>query len=311
MFIHRVVPTVFAMGLAAVANAAPRSFVSIVGSDVNVSSSCAATAPCRNIAAALSVTDTGGEIITLTSGGYEGANLNKSVSVIAPPGIHAGINVSTGTGLTIDTSGVTVVLRGLNIHGIGGNHGVAMSNGVMLSIEHCVISGMRSAGVSVTTPAVVRIYDTIIRDQGAGGLRLSNGARADIARSKFLGNAYGAVVVETNTPGTTTRASVSESMVVGIKDGADWGISAESYHASASAQVEVIRSTISNTTKGVVAYSTLGGPSVAVLSRSRVTGNTTGLEQLGGGSVFRTRANNSVHANAANSSGTLTPLAGM
>ncbi|CAG1011514.1 hypothetical protein BURK2_04283 [Burkholderiales bacterium] len=295
--------------LTSAAVAAQRSFVSVTGSDANVGSGCAVTTPCRTFGTALSVTDAGGEILVLSSGGYEAVSVNKSIAIIAPPGVHAGIAVTTGNGISIDTPGANVVLRGLSILGLGGSNGIAMTAGSKLAVENCVVAGFRSAGVLVTAAAAVRIHNSLIRDQGAGGIRLSGGATADISRSKLLGNAYGGVVVETNSPGMVTRASISESMVVGIKDGADWGISAESYTATGTALVEVIRSTISNTTKGVVAYSTVGGSSVATLAKSQVNGNVTGMEQLGAGAIFRTPGNNTVRANEFNSSGTLTPLA--
>ncbi len=296
-------------GFAAPIHAASRTYVAISGSDTNVASNCSNAAPCREINAALTVTDAGGEIVVLNSGDYQPATLNKSVAVVAAPGVHAGIPVSAGTGIAINTPGVNVVLHGLSIVGAGGSVGIGMFDGSKLAVERCVISGFRSAGLVVAAPVQVSVNDSIFRDHGTGGLRLSNGARGEIARSKFLGNGYGGIVIESAQPGTTTRASVSQSIVMGIKDGADWGISAESYGVTSTVQVEVMRSTITNTSKGVVAYSTSGGSATTVLNRSRVSGNTTGIEQLGAGAILRSRGNNAVQGNGANSSGTITPLA--
>jgi len=295
-------------GFAASAHAVSRTYIAIAGSDSNVASNCSVSAPCREINAALTVTDAGGEILVLSSGSYQPATLNKSVGVVAAPGVHAGISVAAGTGIEIGSPGASVVLRGLSIAGVGGSIGISMTNGIRLAVEHCVISGFRSAGLSVSVPAFVSVSDSVLRDHGTGGARLSNGATAAIARSKFLGNGYGGIVIENAQPGTTTRASVSQSIVMGIKDGADWGISAESYGSTSTVQVEVTRSTITNTSKGVVAYSTSGGSATTVLTKSRVSGNTTGLEQLGGGAVLRSRGNNTVHGNSTNSSGAITPL---
>ena len=44
------------------------------------------------------VTDSGGEIVVLSSGGYGPVLINKSVSIIAPEGIYAGISVFSGSG---------------------------------------------------------------------------------------------------------------------------------------------------------------------------------------------------------------------
>jgi hypothetical protein len=66
----------------------------------------------------MTVTAANGEIVVLDSGGYGRVTIDKSVSIVAPPGIYAGISVFAGQdGVTIFTPGITVVLRGLTING--------------------------------------------------------------------------------------------------------------------------------------------------------------------------------------------------
>ena len=64
--------------LAFSANAAQRTFVATSGSDANTASNCSNTAPCRGFSAALTVTDSGGEIIVLSSGGYGAVTIDKA-----------------------------------------------------------------------------------------------------------------------------------------------------------------------------------------------------------------------------------------
>ena len=97
------------------AEAVQRTFVSVSGSDANVASNCSASSPCRGFSAALGVTDSGGEIIVQTSGGYGPVTIGKSVSIVAPEGIYAGISVFSGNGVTISAAGVNVILKGLTI----------------------------------------------------------------------------------------------------------------------------------------------------------------------------------------------------
>ena len=65
-----------------------RTAVSVTGLDTNA---CTPALPCRTFAAAQMQTNAGGEIIALDSGGYGPITVTKSLSVIAAPGVYAGI----------------------------------------------------------------------------------------------------------------------------------------------------------------------------------------------------------------------------
>jgi len=99
---------------------AKRTFVASHGVD---NPNCSIVAPCRNFAAAITATSAGGEVIVLDSAGYGPVTTTKSISIVAPPGIYAGISVLAGNGVTIDAPGATVVLRGLSINSQGGANG--------------------------------------------------------------------------------------------------------------------------------------------------------------------------------------------
>src|SRR5258706_80464 len=83
-----------------------------------------------------------GEMIVLDSAGYGPVVISKSISLIAPAGVYAGLTVFTGDGITVNGPGIIVVLRGLSINGQGGGYGIALEQAAHLRIENCVISNM-------------------------------------------------------------------------------------------------------------------------------------------------------------------------
>src|SRR5436853_5663 len=93
-------PTVAAAPRRLAIGSAQRTFVSAAtGNDANP---CNRAAPCRNFAAAIAQTASGGEVVVLDSGGYGTVTISQAVSLVAPPGVYAGISVFSGTGITIN-----------------------------------------------------------------------------------------------------------------------------------------------------------------------------------------------------------------
>src|SRR5436853_4591474 len=88
-----------------------RSAVSVTGSDA---ATCTVPDPCRTFGVALSKTNSGGEVVVLSSGGYGPFEVFQSVTIVSPPGIYAAIAPpSSGTAIRISgPSGNSVVLRG-------------------------------------------------------------------------------------------------------------------------------------------------------------------------------------------------------
>jgi hypothetical protein len=82
------------LGGAGTAAAAQRTFVATSGVD---NPSCSLASPCRTFAAAVAATAIGGEAIVLDSGGYGPVTVTKSMSIITPPGIYAGVSVPAGS----------------------------------------------------------------------------------------------------------------------------------------------------------------------------------------------------------------------
>jgi hypothetical protein len=286
------------------ADAAQRAFVSSSGNDANTASGCGLAAPCRSFSSAQTVVSDGGEIVALDAAGYGPITVTKSVTITANPGFYAGIAASTGTAVTINTAGVNVILRGLNINGTGASYGVVMTNGNRLSIEDCIISNFYSDGVAIYAPATVRIVDSIIRD-GSTGIYLDTGATATISGVKVLGNLNAGVLVVNLTASAVTTAAISDS----VASGNGYGIYAYA-GAGVTARASVTRATSSNNNYGIAADSG-PGTQVITVSDSLVTGNAQcGLCQYSGAgtSTLESLGNNTVRQNTTNAVGTITTV---
>lgn len=277
------------------------------GNDANISGACAQATPCRSFAGALGAVMSGGEIIALESGDYGSVQINKSVALIGAPGKLASIVATSGAAaVAVSGAGTRAALRNLAITGAGATHGVSMASGDALAVDRTTISGFPSGhGVSVNTVASVQIADSLMRDNYIG-VNLTNGATANITRSKFLGNTNNGILVGGSAAATSTRADISQVLVTG--SGTDWGISAQSLVSTASVRVQVNRSSISGSDRGLTASSTAGGMATLTVNRSRVSGSSTGLYQAGAGATLRTRGNNTLSNNGTNTSGTITSL---
>lgn len=277
-----------------------RAFVASHGLDANIAFNCDITHPCRTFYTAVAGVNSNGEVVAVNSAGYGSVTPIRSISLIAAPGIYAGLSVFSGTsGVTIATPAINVVLRGLTINGQGGDSGVLMTAGAKLSIENCVISnfkGINQRGIFVNTAATVRMVDTLVRDNSVG-IGVQGGATAAISKSKFLGNDSG--VLAQSSAGTTTTVAISNTVV----SGGGTGLEAFS-DTSGNSRIDITRSTVTNNTvKGIVASATAGTASIT-LNKSMVAGNAIGFHK-GTGGTLSSLGNNTITDNGSNT-GTLT-----
>jgi Right handed beta helix region len=309
----RLSPVVLVLSLIAAAaatsvEAAQRAFVSSSGSDANTASGCGLAAPCRSFASAHTVVSAGGEIVALDAAGYGPITITKNVTITANPGFYAGIAVASGDGVTIATAGINVTLRGLNINGTGGARGVVMINGNRLSIENCVISNFTGNGVDVQAPAIVRIVDSLIRDNGNDGANIQDGATAAISGSKFFGNGSAGVLVISVVANVHTSAAVSDSVLSGNFIGI-WGGSLD---ATSTARTSASRSTFDNNSYAGVYSQNLVGVSTVTVSANLITGNTIGLYAGGANGLIESLGNNTVRlSTSSNTTGTITAVSGI
>jgi hypothetical protein len=148
----------------------------------------------------------------LDSGGYGPVVINKSVEIIAPAGVYAGITASAGTGVQVVSPAQNVALRGLTINGLGtGQFGIDVQFGALVTIERCRVANFTQDGVRVSTTAL-ELRDSDIRNNGGNGLSVAQG-RHTVERTTFRQNATGV-----DASGTANLA-VTDSLVVANGDG--------------------------------------------------------------------------------------------
>jgi hypothetical protein len=306
--------SISALALAALACnsalAVQRTFVASYGNDANIGTNCGFTNPCRGFNAAQSVTDAGGEIVAIDAAGYGVIAITKSITITANPGFYAGISASGGAdAVSISQVGVNVILRGLNINGIGGLNGVHMTAGSSLSIENCVISNFNNNGIHVQSPSRVRISDSVIRGNQFDGIGLEGGATGSVVRTKSSANGRAGMAVQGTVAATTATLSVTESDVASNQ----YGLAAVAINGTAIAKLTISRtSATNNLIDGISIVPGNAGTTLISVGDSQVTGNQTGFNNSGGGTTsFETLSNNLVRQNTTNTAGTITPISGI
>ena len=176
--------------------AAQRTFVASTGVDTNP---CSLAKPCRGFAAAILLTDPNGEVVVLDSAGYGPVTVTKAVSIVAPPGVYAGISVFAGQdGVTV-IAGATdkVALRGLSINGQGGNNGIVVAGGGQVHIEHCEVANLGIDGVVVAGASAVHIANSTVRSNGARGIHsLASAGEVYVNETRVAHNAAQGILAE-------------------------------------------------------------------------------------------------------------------
>ena len=100
--------------------------------------------------------------------------VSQPVSIIAPPGIYAGISVTAGgVGLTVNAGSGKVTLRGLSINNItGGTSGISFQSGASLYVDNVTVTNFPSAGLAANVGATssVHVTNSTFRDNGTGAV---------------------------------------------------------------------------------------------------------------------------------------------
>jgi hypothetical protein len=301
-----------------------RTFVSGLGNDGNP---CSRTAPCRTFPQAISQTNSGGEVYVLDSAGYAAFTITKPISIVAPPGVTAGISVFSGDGVTINAGALdTVILRGLTVNNQGSTgNGVVFNTGSLLHVEGCVINGFSNgAGLSLAGGAQVEVTDSTLRGNGPGinVLPSSGTLQATIDHIRLEGNVGNGLTAREGSQITVTNSVVSNNQSSGllassftsgsvqmsventVASGNTAGIFAAA-NSTGAVQVDVARCVISSNLTGILAESNSTGAPTVRLSSSTVTGNTTGLHNMGLPAQILSRGNNTVEGNTTDTSGTI------
>jgi len=220
---------------------AQRTFVASNGNDANA---CSTVAPCRGFAAAVARTNDGGEVIVLDSAGCGPVTISRSVSIVSPPGIYAGISVFTVNGIDVDGANIVVVVRGITIVGQGsGAYGINFAQGARLLIEDCEIGNMNNGIQATATNGQLVVKRTVLRGNSYGfyaegsvvasldgvhavlntltGIVVNTGAAVTISNSVLANNRDEGLVVSAFGSGNLTDALITRSTISGSPKGVD------------------------------------------------------------------------------------------
>ena len=268
-----------------------RSFVSSSGVDTNP---CTRNAPCRNFAAALAQTLDGGEVVAIDSAGYGAIGvIDKSVSIVAPLGVHAGMSIFSGNGATISAPGGAVELRNLFLTSLGGAQGIEVSAADNVHLNGLTVTGFGN-GVVYGSPAAssLMIADSLFRQNQTGIGVGGPGALATIVRCRVEGSLTSGVAA-----GSSSRVFVRDTVVVKTgNSGFITGIS----HLGDATTLDLENCTANGNLYGVAATSTTGATSTIRVSNCSITNNGTGVILNGAGAAILSRGNNTVEGNGTN-----------
>lgn len=260
--------------------AAQRTFVASGGVDTNP---CSINLPCRSFGTAIGQTLAGGEVIVQDSAGYGIVTITKSVSIIAPAGVYAGVSVFSGqTGVTVNGAGLIVVLRGLSINGVGGGDtGIHVLQSARVRIESCIVAGLAAAGiVHDAIGAELIVLDTIVRDNGGAGIGINGDAKAVLDHLRVEHNAGDGLYVGASA--SVARADIRNSV---FSYNGFSGVAAFIPPGTATTEVVIEDSVVSqNGVDGIFAGGIASGFLVVTLRRNSIAGNgASGISVFSGG----------------------------
>lgn len=296
--------------------------MSTAGSHATTVANCSLVSPCRSFGSALTVTATDGEIVVLDSGGYGRVTIGKSVAIIAPSGVYAGISVFLGdNGIEVAGAGIFVALRGLTVNGQGGATGILFTQGSRLHIEQCTVSNLGLNGIALLAGDTF-IEDTTVRDNsgygiwaegdidvvidrsrieknGNTGVRVLNGPRLTVTNSVVTANlGFGGFRVDGDDGLSETVLSVSESS---ISQNSGQGVIASAPASGSIVRLSLVRNTINrNSATGVFMFATSGTLTAVVTDNAIVRNGGQGGVYPSGAGVSATIAANAISGNAPN-----------
>jgi hypothetical protein len=212
----------FTLGAMDASASAQRTFVASYGLPANTAFNCSIAKPCRAFSEALSVTTAGGELIVLDSAGYGPVSITNSVSIVAAPGIYAGITAFSGNGVYVHGAGISVALKGLKINGQGGDTGIDFDLGAKLIIEDCEVSNFASVGIHARAPdSQTTIRNAVVRNNSEGifahGL-VAGVVRVTVTNTLVADNVSTGLIADSNSD-TAAHMSVSHSVITGNPTG--------------------------------------------------------------------------------------------
>ena len=268
-----------------------RSFVSTTGNDAN---NCTPGNECRSFSRAISVTNSGGDIIAISSGGYGPFTIDKSITVMGAPGVVASIT-AVADGIDI-AAGPTdkIILRGLSINANGSvGTGISAGGFATLAIENCTVVGGANG---ITVVGAATSYTTITDTTARGGLArgFAVGSSATLLRCRAessSGTGFDFQVI--------SRDAFISAVDIVSTGNASYGIYVVCSTNMNTATLDLYRGVITkNNGAGVYAAGFPGGGAVVVrVADSMVTENGAGGFVQTGSATFDSMGNNFVAGN--------------
>jgi hypothetical protein len=272
-----------------------RTFVSAAGSDSNP---CSFAAPCRHFQAAVNATTVGGEVDALDPAGYGPITISQAITVegqgwsyIAPP--------AGGNGITINAVSGKVAIHGVSLNGVGitgSTTGIQFNSGGSLNVRDSVIQNFTGDGIffgpNSSTLSQLFVSNTLVSDNGGDGISISpagSGTTTGVLDQDHVENNGGNGIIAIT---STQTINVTFSDSVSANNSSD-GIIAS---GTTPVAIMVRNSTMANNVvDGLVASG--AGANIRV-TRSTITGNAAGTNELGG--FVMSYADNNIDGNGSN-----------
>jgi hypothetical protein len=260
-----------------------QTFVSAtLGSDSNP---CTRTSPCLTFAAALAQTTAGGEIDCLDPA----LTITTSIAILGGSAGESGELVSGTNGFTINAPTTAVVyLEGLDFEGLNASspYGIQINTAAHVSIVNCRVRGFTTAGIGVTNSTsgvLVDVVDSILADNPGEGIQAipsgSVGNRVMINRTRAFNNGGDGFMAN----GTTTTSAAGLRMTIRDSESANnGGDGFVAFTAGTIVQMMIDSSTSHNNNRGINAS---GTGAIVRFTRSSITANAAGVNQVGAGSA--------------------------
>jgi hypothetical protein len=275
------------------------TFVSANGVDGNTVNLCSQGSPCGSIAAAISVTTPGGTVVCLSPALTTGpVTITQDVTIDCNQGsLPLAAAAVGGTGITINTPGINVTLRGLAIYGLDGAsnpNGVQINAAASVRIEDCKIYNFGSGNGVLIAPSTgsvsVKIQDSTI-SKNSTGIKIAPSGGATVAfsmeRSRSENNAGGGVRVDASGSGAIT-ATITDSNVSFNGGNAVNAISG----SSGNVLVNLTHDTIaSNAGAAVQANQSAGGGATVTVTKSTLSNNGSAWSIVGGATLLSFKDN--------------------
>jgi hypothetical protein len=295
--------TLLLLALPASAQISPfKLFVSRTGDDAHDCSN-PTTDACKTFARAVSSAQPSRLIVCVDSDDFGYITIDKTVTIDC-----TGTSAST-PGITINGSGIVVVIRGL-VMNTNTIDAILFQNGAALIVENCAISGFNAtgtAGIKFKPSAAgsrLVVTDTSLTNNGlspmGGGIIINpqSGGTAQVSLNRITvaKNVFG-VAVDGN--GSTGGINVTISDTVIDSNSQDGIIATTPSSGGAPIGVMVKNTRSVNNTIGIRSI----GPNVTIrVDNSTVTGNSTGLSfnSFGTGGALLSFGNNNVEGNGTN-----------